>query len=201
MSAPVRIIIAEPSVIIRKGMIEILRRFDDLRFEVFEVVEAGHLRDRLSWHKPDILMANPSVMGYDSLRQVKKENRGLKCVALVSSLADQSLLREYDREVSLYDTADQIRDKLTSLVSKPLAEKNEDTLSPREKEVVACVVMGMTNKQIADRLCLSTHTVITHRRNIASKLQIHSAAGLTIYAIVNKLVDLDAIRATQPEGE
>ena len=45
----------------------------------------------------------------------------------------------------------------------------------------------MTNKQIAERLCLSAHTVITHRRNIAGKLQIHSPAGLTIYAIVNKV--------------
>ena len=55
------------------------------------------------------------------------------------------------------------------------------------------VVKGLTNKQIADSLFISTHTVITHRRNIAAKLQIHSAAGLTIYAIVNKLVEFDEI--------
>ena len=57
----------------------------------------------------------------------------------------------------------------------------------------------MTNKAIADKLYLSIHTVITHRRNIAAKLQIHSAAGLTIYAIVNKLVDLSDIRDTIAE--
>jgi regulator of cell morphogenesis and NO signaling len=55
----------------------------------------------------------------------------------------------------------------------------------------------MTNKQIADELRLSTHTVITHRRNISAKLQIHSTAGLTIYAIVNKLVELDEVKNTQ----
>ena len=54
----------------------------------------------------------------------------------------------------------------------------------------------MTNKQIADTLCISAHTVIPHRRNIAAKLQIHSAAGLTIYAIVNKLVELSEIKET-----
>ena len=58
------------------------------------------------------------------------------------------------------------------------------------------MVKGMTNKQIADALCISAHTVITPRRNIAAKLQIHSAAGLTIYAIVNKLVELSEIKDT-----
>ena len=74
-----------------------------------------------------------------------------------------------------------------------------EPLSAREKEIIVCVVKGMTNKQIADALCISAHTVITHRRNIAAKLQIHSAAGLTIYAIVNKLVDLSDIRDTIAE--
>ena len=77
----------------------------------------------------------------------------------------------------------------------PQAERTEP-LSAREKEIIVCVVKGLTNKQIADVLCISTHTVITHRRNIAAKLQIHSAAGLTIYAIVNKLVELSEIRET-----
>lgn len=72
----------------------------------------------------------------------------------------------------------------------------QEPLSAREREIIVCVVKGMTNKQIADALCISTHTVITHRRNIAAKLQIHSAAGLTIYAIVNKLVELSEIRDT-----
>lgn len=71
-----------------------------------------------------------------------------------------------------------------------------ETLSVREREIVVCVVKGLTNKQIADALSISAHTVITHRRNIAAKLQIHSAAGLTIYAIVNKLVELSEIRDT-----
>jgi len=67
-------------------------------------------------------------------------------------------------------------------------------LSDREKDVVIALVQGMSNKQIADHLCISLNTVITHRRNIAHKLQIHSPAGLTIYAIVNHLVDISAVK-------
>jgi DNA-binding NarL/FixJ family response regulator len=51
----------------------------------------------------------------------------------------------------------------------------------------------MTNKEIAAKLNLSSHTIVSHRRNISAKLQIHSAAGLTVYAIVNKLVSLEDI--------
>lgn len=78
----------------------------------------------------------------------------------------------------------------------PKAETETEALSARERQIIVCVVKGLTNKEIADELCISTHTVITHRRNIASKLQIHSAAGLTIYAIVNKLVELSEIKET-----
>ena len=67
-------------------------------------------------------------------------------------------------------------------------------LSQREKEVICCVVKGMSNKDIAEALFISIHTVITHRRNIARKLQIHSSTLLTIYAIVNKLVDISEVK-------
>lgn len=70
---------------------------------------------------------------------------------------------------------------------------NGDALSDREKDVIVSLVQGMSNKQIADHLFISVNTVITHRRNIARKLQIHSTAGLTIYAIVNGLVDISTV--------
>lgn len=80
---------------------------------------------------------------------------------------------------------------------QPVTESEpQQELSTREKEIIVCIVKGLTNKEIAEELCISAHTVITHRRNIASKLQIHSTAGLTIYAIVNKLVELSEIQQT-----
>ncbi len=76
-----------------------------------------------------------------------------------------------------------------ALLALPQAE-GAAVLSGREKDVVRGVVQGLTNKEIADRLFIAPNTVITHRRNIARKLQIHSVAALTIYAIVNKIVKL-----------
>lgn len=71
---------------------------------------------------------------------------------------------------------------------------NTGGLSDREREVIVCVVKGMSNKEIAEQLFISVNTVMTHRRNISRKLQIHSPAGLTIYAIVNGLIALDEIK-------
>ena len=74
------------------------------------------------------------------------------------------------------------------------ASQNADVLSDRERDVIIALVQGMSNKEIADHLCISINTVITHRRNIARKLQIHSPAGLTIYAILNGLVDISSVK-------
>ena len=82
--------------------------------------------------------------------------------------------------------------KISNMITQN-PESNE-VLSDREKDVIVSVAQGMTNKEIANHLCISTNTVITHRRNIARKLQIHSPAGLTIYAIVNNLVDISSVK-------
>lgn len=68
-------------------------------------------------------------------------------------------------------------------------------LTEREKEIIRHVAMGLSNKEIADRLNLSVHTVTTHRRNISAKLEIHSSAGITIYAIIHKLIDIPQVHA------
>ncbi|MCH3991049.1 MAG: LuxR C-terminal-related transcriptional regulator [Prevotella sp.] len=87
-------------------------------------------------------------------------------------------------------------DDVSANISKMLHTNvgNNETLSDREKDVIVSLVQGMTNKEIAEHLFISVNTVITHRRNIAKKLQIHSPAGLTIYAIVNHLVDISTVK-------
>ena len=77
---------------------------------------------------------------------------------------------------------------------RPHGMNSDEALSDREKDVIISLVQGLSNKEIADHLCISVNTVITHRRNIARKLQIHSPAGLTIYAIVNGLIDISSVK-------
>ena len=82
--------------------------------------------------------------------------------------------------------------KISNMIGKNV--DGTEALGEREKDVIVALVQGMTNKEIADHLCISVNTVITHRRNIARKLQIQSPAGLTIYEIVNNLVDITSVK-------
>lgn len=87
---------------------------------------------------------------------------------------------------------DDVSLKITNMINQN--PEAAEALSEREKDVIIAMVQGMSNKEIAEHLFISINTVITHRRNIARKLQIHSPAGLTIYAIVNNLIDISNVR-------
>lgn len=199
-SINLKIVIAEPSLIIRSGLEQLLKRLTGFRIQIVEVNGIELLTDVIRINKPEILLVSPTIIGKMTMTNLKDECGvpTMKCVALLYTVIENSHLRMFDDQINIYDSADEIRHKFERLTAEDMAGANEtdeqQTLSAREKEIVVCVVKGMTNREIADNLYLSTHTVITHRRNIARKLQIHSASGLTIYAIVNKLVELSDIQ-------
>lgn len=195
-----KILVAEPSVIIRSGLELLLKRITGFRIQIVEVNGSESLPDAMRINKPDLLIVNPAMIGSLSPTILKEESgcASTKCMALVYSTFEPTHLRLFDEQISIYDDSDEMRRKLERVCTEEVVtvEESEEQqmLSAREKEIVVCVVKGMTNREIASALFLSTHTVITHRRNIARKLQIHSASGLTIYAIVNKLVELSDIK-------
>lgn len=196
MGRRVHIVIAEPSVIIRSGLFSVLKRISALNIDIAEIGNLSSLSTQLRRYRPDILIVNPTQVGAFSLSQIKGEADmpHLKVVALLMSLVNNDILKQYDESFSVNDSPEIIKDKLARIIDGDERKTVRQELSAREREIIGCVVKGMTNKQIAEMLCLSTHTIMTHRRNIANKLQIHSSAGLTIYAIVNKLVEINEIK-------
>lgn len=195
----VRIAIAENSVIIRSGLAATLKRLPNIKVQPIEILSVEALNDCLRTQHLDALIVNPSFGNYFDVVRFKESlcDKKIRLFALVSSFVDASLLTKYDDSISIFDNLDTLAGKIKCLQDGEVEDDeldNAETLSQREKEVIVCVVKGLTNKEIADKLFLSIHTIITHRRNISKKLQIHSAAGLTIYAIVNKLVTLDEVK-------
>ena len=195
----IRIAIAETSVIIRGGLTAALKRLPNVKVQPIELLSIEALHDCVRTQCPDRLIVNPVFGDYFDIGKFREETSGkkIRVIALVTSFVDASLLSKYDESISIFDDLERLSKKISGLLNVPSEEEdleNQDALSQREKEIVICVVKGMTNKEIAEKLFLSIHTVITHRRNISKKLQIHSAAGLTIYAIVNKLVTLNDVK-------
>lgn len=195
----IRIAIAETSVIIRGGLTAALKRLPNVKVQPIGLLSVEALSDCLRTQYPEMLIVNPTFGDYFDVNKFREETAGkkIRLIALVSSFVDASLLTKYDESISIFDDLDILSKKIHGLLNLASEEEeldNQETLSQREKEIVICVVKGMTNKEIAENLFLSIHTVITHRRNISKKLQIHSAAGLTIYAIVNKLVTLNDVK-------
>ena len=123
-----------------------------------------------------------------------------KTIVLVAGdmqIADVRTINVSQKETDIIKTVLQLMDnghKENTKAPKDVIPPKRKILSPREVEVAVLLSKGLINKEIADHLCISINTVITHRRNIARKLQIHSAAGLTIYAIVNNLVDISSVK-------
>lgn len=198
----IRIAVAETSLIVRSGIVSVLKHLPNLKVHTIEVTSPEGLENCLHSHTPDVLLINPTFGGWFSLEDFKADevHSNVKCIALNCNITDLSVLQAYDDSITLYEDSNSLEEKIIKLThnhdSLELEEDKNKTeaLSQREKEIIVYVVKGHSNKEIAEKLFLSIHTVITHRRNIARKLEIHSVAGLTIYAIINKLVELNEVK-------
>lgn len=94
--------------------------------------------------------------------------------------------------ITLGDTKADIVKKIDTIIHPKQSDENSDSsLSEREKDVIRLVAKGYTNKEIADMLNLSIHTIISHRKNITAKLGIKTISGLSIYALLNGIIQSD----------
>lgn len=190
------IVVAETSPVISAGLSFCLRRLPGIQAQTIEVHSYDDLIDCIKSTHIDIVVVNPTFGGTFSPQQLR-ESAGddVKVAAIEISQLDKQTRALYDETISVVEDLPSMATKIRSLDrNTDDADPDKEPLSQREKEIITLVVKGMTNKEIAERLFISIHTVMTHRRNIARKLEIHSATGLTIYAIVNHLVDLSEIK-------
>ena len=195
-SESINVAVAETSAIVRSGVISVLKRLPKLEVNPLEITSLDGLHTCMQGHQPDVLIIDPLFEGLFNVERFKSDypETEMKIISLQCAVADSNLLKNYDENIELFNSEEEIETKLENLLTLNTDDSDQESLTQREKEVICCIVKGMTNKEVADQLYLSIHTVITHRRNIVRKLQMHSAAGLTIYAIVNKLVDISEVK-------
>ena len=181
-----RILIVEPSELIIEGLKSILE--GQIRFKILEPeMTADHLVERLVAARPDIVLINPTLVEHVS----RLRNEGpMAVVALVYQYVEQERLKQYDGVVDIRDSRAVIIETLAQVSpSDADAGKNNYELTKRETAVLVQLAQGKTNKEIADALNVSVHTVISHRKNITHKTGIKSVAGLTVYAMLNNLIN------------
>ncbi len=188
----INILVADPSLIIRSGVVSVLLNISTLGIDIAEVSDIFHLTDEVSHLKPNIVIINPKYLGIVSPRDFIRSDEPIKYIALHNSAVSSELLLSYDGAISVMDRQETIEQTISNLIKQDATARVE--LSQREREIVTAVARGMSNKEVADMLSISTNTVTTHRRNIAAKLEIHNPAGLTIYAIVNGFIDISEVK-------
>lgn len=183
-----------PSAIHSAGITALLRKMSDTSVTIKEV-SGDSYPDELNRLRPSVIIADPIIGGIDWSYFKGASSFPVKLIALLSQQMPKQSLADFDDSVSVYDSPEQINDIISRNVTAEQSEDRTKELSPREKEVVVGIVKGLSNKEIAATMNVSVNTVMTHRRNIAAKLHIHTPAGLTIYAIVSNLVSLEEIKS------
>ena len=194
MKSDKKIIIVEPSPIVSAGLTSY---FDDIKQVsiVSQLDRIDRLEEKLAAYNPDILIINPLLIAYDTNEHFLKICRDFSNVipvALVTSYVDGGILKQFKDVIEINDSKQKVVTKIFNLLSdnKLTQDKPESIeLSNRETDVLVALVKGLTNKEISDKLYISVHTVITHRKNIVRKTGIKSVSGLTVYALLNNLVD------------
>ncbi len=190
----VKILVAEPSYLIRKGILTILNELKAVT-KVEEASDVDELQEALETAVPHILLVNTTLSGMPKGdRIIEKHIHEIDVIPIFNTtLPDQV----NEKAISIFDSKaillNKLGDQVKIIRKSVIQHDNSDELTDREKDVLQKVALGKTNKEVANELFISTHTVISHRKNITRKLGIKTVSGLTVYAILNQLIKLEDI--------
>ncbi len=188
-----KVLIVYNSAIVREGLSSIIQKFtvgENIRMEV-----TAKMDDNLI-ESPCSLLVFCDIASAEILRH--HTSTGLKIHRKIIGVVDVNTKPGYtahfDEFISIDAPLQNIRKivaRFFDLAGMDTSKKEGIEITSREREVLELVSTGFSNKEIADALFISTHTVISHRKNITEKLGIKSISGLTIYAMLNKIIDAD----------
>jgi len=186
-----KLVIVEPSEIIFIGLSKILNKRE---YSISYVPTFDEFNSKINKLQTDLVIINPIFFGNNlkSFKKLQIEFQHIKWLALVYYHFDEAILNIFNEKIFINDDSGKINFKIKNQIEneKQNSARAENTISERETEILKLLVEGNSNKEIADKLNISTHTVMTHRKNITQKTGIKSVSGLTIYAVVNKIITI-----------
>lgn len=198
MSRQINIIAVETSPLISEGLAGILNKSGiHCRLSIASSLEEAELLQAKQKH--ELIIVNPIFLNNNSklFHSIKSRFEGVKWVGLVYALYDQKIISMFDALITSSDNPSTVTDILNKLLEKENNSEQgslQEILTGREIDVLKLLATGNANKEIADKLNISIHTVISHRKNISQKTGIKTVSGLTIYAVTQKLISIDTIQ-------
>jgi DNA-binding NarL/FixJ family response regulator len=192
----IRFLVVEKSFIIRQGIKTILHDLSNA--ELIEAADySSPLENIIEQIRPSVIIFNHKLLKQqpDIYQILKAAKENVKLVLIKGPNKKLDNEKFFDLCIDIDSAKSQIIKELNDLIEELKSNQIEETsdLSDREIDVLKLVAKGKSNKEMADMLFISTHTVISHRKNIIRKLNIKSVAGLTVYAILNRLISEDEL--------
>ena len=187
-----RVGILEPSAIIVNGLSNILLKAGN--FDLYKIDYVADMQRFITANKLQLIIINPQLLQQTGkeLAHLKLKNPNVVWCALVYSFFEPKYLNQFDLQIAITDLPSEIVEAVNSKLNDESADDTDlsKQLSDRELDVLRLLVQWNMNKEIADKLNISVHTVISHRKNITQKTGIKTQSGLTIYALSNKIINL-----------
>ena len=188
------IIIIEESFLVRYALKKLILGIDE-RYRLHELATVAELNDLAESIGDAVIIINQDQLPPDHQNYFRRLNFHHPRIVMLTSKKEAEL--NADEVIFLNDTSTSILKKLKEALGPEKDQHHESAdskiLSDRETDVLRCVALGMTNKEIAGKLFLSIHTIIAHRKNISAKLGIRTIAGFTVYALLNNIILPDDI--------
>lgn len=190
----IKILVFEKSFLIKQGIISIVN--DNENCELIEDYSNSlQFHSAVKLHQPQIVFSGFDLLAGISETVLKKLKNEYQFILIgIHKNSDNPNHEFIDHTIDFLEEKSTIFETISKAVNvfvqRNKTKNNDNQLSDREKDIVALVAKGLTNKEIANQLFISIHTVITHRKNIGRKLGIKSASGITVYAILNKLIEM-----------
>jgi len=188
------VLIIEKSYLIRKTLSNLLEEMLDV-CNIISMEHEEDIDDFREWAELDFLFIN--MNNYNTLKNaLEKKLSRLSRKPAVIILNDRDVRDTAYSVINIYQTKSALQKQLHQLTGRQQSKTNgkEEALSKREIEILKNIAKGKTNREIAEKLYISSHTVITHRKNITRKLGIKTVSGLTVYALINNYIGLNEIQ-------
>ena len=204
MQSPVlNIGIFEPSDLLYEGLANILLKYRS-GLRLYRIDELDDYYRSVPHTDFNLIILNTTLIQnrIKTFRNLKREKPGIRWIGIIYSLINTETLNEFDDIIRIDETSEAICNKIFRISdTKPLSPSSplQKTLSDRETDVLKLLSGGLSNKEIADSLNISIHTVISHRKNISQKTGIKSQSGLTIYALSKNIISLDNLQSPLPD--